>query len=186
MSALKNKVRSAYKRMSLREKLLSLLFLLVILLIWTNHWLGRVSVWNAQRNVTNIELQTQQQWLDQSDFFSQGLATALERVDPSKTYAAAQLSGHVDNLIRRSGLTRQADIDPVRTREGEIFNDHKLSVRLDPISIAQFIKLDNLLRQETPYINIQSVQIQKDRRNPEQLDVRYDINSFDLKDPNLQ
>lgn len=185
MNALKDKARGIYKRMSLREKLLCLLFLLVILFIWTNNWLGRLSDWNAQQKLTSIELQTQQEWLDRSDFFSEGLATALERVDPSKTYAAAQLSGHVDSLIRRSGLSGQADIDPVRTREGEIFNDHNLRVRLSRISIAQFIQLNNLLKQETPYINIQSVRIQKNRRNPEQLDVRYEINSFDLKDQNL-
>jgi len=183
MSPLKNKARALYKRMSLREKLLSLLFVLVILFLWANNWFGRLSEWNAQRQLTNVELTTQQQWLDRSDFFSQGLATALERVDPSKTYAAAQLSGHVDSLVRKSGL--QADIDPVRTREGEIFNDHNLRVRLSRISIAQLIKLNSLLKQETPYINVQSVQIQKNRRSPEQLDVRYEINSFDLKDPNL-
>ena len=184
MSALKDKTRAIYKRMSLREKLLTLLFLLVILFLWTNNWLGRVSEWNAQRTLTSVALETQQQWLDRSDFFDQGLATALKRVDPSKTYDAAQLSGRVDNLTRQISLSGQADIDSVRTREGEIFNDHNLRVRLSRISIAQLIKLNNLLKQETPYINIQSVRIQKNRRNPEQLDVRYEINSFDLKDQN--
>jgi len=185
MSTLPAKARQLYKRMSLREKLLALCFLVVLLLIWSNHWLDRVSEWNAQRRLTANQLATQQEWLDRSDFFAQGLATALERVDPSKTYAAAQLSGRVDSLVRQTGLSGQADIDPVRTRESEIFNDHNLRLRLSRISIAQLIKLNNLLKQETPYINIQSVRIQKDRRNPEQLDVRYEINSFDLKDPNL-
>jgi len=45
------------------------------------------------------------------------------------------------------------------------------------------IKLNKLLSQETPYINIQSVRITKNRRNPEELDVRFQINSFDLKNP---
>lgn len=185
MNALLAKTRRLYKRMSLREKLLSLGFLIVLLFIWTNNWLGRVSDWNAQRGLIATQLATQQEWLDRSDFFAQGLATALERVDPSKTYAAAQLSGRVDTLVRQTGLSVQADIDRVLTREGEIFNDHNLRLRLSGISIAQLIKLNNLLKQETPYINIQSVRIQKDRRKPEQLDVRYEINSFDLKDPNL-
>ena len=183
MSEFKDKLRALYKRMSLREKLLSLIFVIVILFLWSNSWLSRLSDGNAQRKLTRVELQTQQQWLDRSELFTEQLAVALERVDPSKTFAAAQLSGHVDNLIRRSGLT--ADIDPVRTREGEIFNDHNLRVRLGRISIAQLIQINKLLQKETPYINIQSVRIQKNRRNPMQLDVRYEINSFDLKDPNL-
>lgn len=185
MNALLAKARHLYKAMSLREKLLSLCFLLVLLFIWSNNWFDRMSGWNDKRNLTSVELATQQEWLERSDFFAQGLATALERVDPSKTYAATQLSGRIDSLVRRTGLSSQADIDRVFTREGEIYNEHQLPLSLDRISIAQFIKLNNLLRQETPYINIQSVRIQKNRRNPEQLDVRYEINSFDLKDPNL-
>ena len=183
MNALKDRSRALYKRMSLREKILSLLFVLVILLLWSNNWLSRLSDLNTQRELTGIELQTQQQWLDRSDLLTEKLAVALERVDPSKTFAAAQLSGKIDNLIRRSGLS--ADIDPVRTREGEIFNDHNLRVRLGRISIAQLVQINNLLQKETPYINIQSIRIQKDRRNPSQLDIRYEINSFVLKDPNL-
>ena len=182
MNTLKDRLRALYKRMSLREKILSLLFVLVILFLWSNNWLSRLSEWDAKRKLTVVELQTQQQWLDRSDQFTEQLAVALERVDPSKTFAAAQLSGHIDNLIRRSGLS--ADIDPVSTREGEIFNDHNLRVRLGRISIAQLIELNKLLQQETPYINLQSVRIQKNRTKPEQLDVRYQINSFDLKDPN--
>ena len=183
MNALKDRLRALYKRMSLREKLLSLLFVLVILFIWSNNWLSRLSEWDALRKLSGVELQTQQQWLDRSDLLTEQLTFALERVDPSKTYAAAQLSGHIDNLIRRSGLS--ADIDPVNTREGEIFNDHNLRVRLGRISIAQLIQINSLFQKETPYINIQSIRIQKDRRNPSQLDIRYEINSFDLKDPNL-
>lgn len=183
MNALKDKARSLYKGMSLREKLLTLMFVLVILALWTNNWTGRLSNWNAQRKLADVELTTQQQWLDRSDFYSAGLATALERVDPEKTKTATELSGSIDSLIRKAGLS--ADIDPVRTREGEIFNDHNLRVRLSRISIAQLVKLNNLIKAETPYINLQSVRIQKNRRNPEQLDVRYEINSFDLKDLNL-
>ncbi|MEC7236219.1 MAG: hypothetical protein VXV86_06020, partial [Verrucomicrobiota bacterium] len=180
---LKDKLCALYKRMSLREKLLSLLFVLVTLFLWSNNWLSRLSKLNTQRKLTEVELQTQQQWLDRSDLLTEQLSVALGRVDPSKTFAAAQLSGHIDNLIRSSGLS--ADIDPVNTREGEIFNDHNLRVRLGRISIAQLIQINSMLQKETPYINIQSIRIQKDRRKPSQLDIRYEINSFDLKDPGL-
>ena len=154
MNALMTRMRVLYKAMSIREKFLCLCFISVLLFIWSN---SSISV---------------------------GLNNALKLVDPSKTYAASQLSGKIDSLIRQTGLSNQADIDPVRTREGEIFNDHNLRVRLSRISIAQLIVLNKLLIQETPYINLQSVRIQKNRSNPEQLDVRYQINSFDLIDTN--
>ncbi len=186
MGAMIQKSKRLYQRMNVREKLLCLLFLAVLLLIWGNSWFTRASTWNDARKLAAVDLATQQQWLDRRDFYAQGLAQALERVDPAKTYSAAQLSGKIDSLLRQASLADKADIDPVRTRSGEIFNDHNLRVRLSRISIAQLILINKLLKQETPYINIQSVRISANRRNPEELDARLEINSFDLKNEALQ
>jgi hypothetical protein len=185
MSALIQKTQAFYKRTSLREKLLTLVFILVVVFLWAANWLNRASQWNDLRQAAAVDLQVQRQTLARADEFDQGLQRALERVDPSKTFAAAQLSGRVDSLLRNAGLSGLADIDPVRTREGEIFNDHNLRVRLSRISIEQLIDFNALLKKDTPYINLQSVRIAANRRNPEQLDVRFEINSFDLKDQPL-
>lgn len=186
MSALVNRSKRIYKRMTVREKLLCLLFILVFIFIWINSFLKRTSTWNDTRQSAAVQLATQSQWLERSDFYAEGLKLALERVDPSKTYSAAQLSGKIDSLLRQASLATKADMDPVRTREGEIFNDHNLRVRLSRISIAQLININSLLKQETPYINIQSVRINANRSKPEQLDARLEINSFDLKDETYQ
>ena len=45
------------------------------------------------RNLSATELATQQEWLERSSSISLGLNNALKLVDPSKTYAASQLSG---------------------------------------------------------------------------------------------
>lgn len=185
MSTSKQRLVSLYKKTTVREKLLTLVFIVVILALWANNLLGRYTAWNDARQQTSVELLTQQQWLDRSEQYEEGLQRALSRVDPSKTFAATQLSGQIDNLLRSSGLSAKADIDPVRTREGEIFNDHNLRVRLNRISISQLISFNQALKRNTPYINIESVRIAANRRNPEELDVRYEINSFDLKEGSL-
>lgn len=185
MSQLLVKGKQLYKATSLREKLLTLIFVLVVVFLWTDSWLGRLATWNELRQSAAVDLTTQQQWLERSDEFTEGLTRALERVDPSKTYQAAQLSGRIDALLRSAGLSGQSDIDPVLTREGEIFNDHNVRVELKRISIAQLIEFNNLLKKDTPYINTQSVRIGANRRNPEELDVRFEINSFDLKEQSL-
>jgi len=185
MRTVAKRIKSLYKRTSLREKLLTLVFILVVLFLWANNWLGRLSEWNDQRQFTANELEFQRQTLARGPEFAEGLKRALARVDPSKTYAASQLSGRIDSLLRSAGLSGRADIDSVRTREGEIFNDHNIRVRLDRISIDQLINFNALLKEDTPYINIQSVRIAANRRNPEELDVRFEINSFDLKEQSL-
>lgn len=170
-----------FKRLSLREQVLVLLFLLVILCIWGGDLLSRAGEWKDRHVEAKTELITQQQWLDRSEEYTIGLARSLERVDPEKTYSAAQLSGRIDALLRKAALAGSADIDPVKTREGEIFNDHDVRVRLSRISLAQFIQLNELFSKETPYINLTNLRVTKNRRNPEELDVRLEINSFDLK-----
>ena len=130
MNLLMNKISMLYKAMSIREKFLCLCFILVLLFIWSNNWLNRTYEWNMLRNLSATELATQQEWLERNSSISLGLSNALKLVDPSRTYAASQLSGKIDSLIRQTGLSNQADIDPVRTREGEIFNDHNLRLRL--------------------------------------------------------
>ena len=181
MRTLLLKTKHLFQRMTVREKLLTLVFLLVVLFLWGGNLLNRASEWNSQRQQAQADLFTQQQWLDRSDDYASELARALERVDPKKTYDGQRLSGRIDTLLRQVSLSASADIDPVKTREGEIFNDHNIRVRLNRISIAQLIRLNKLLSQETHYINLQSVRINKNRRKPEELDPRYPINSFDLK-----
>ncbi|MGB0743648.1 MAG: GspMb/PilO family protein [Opitutales bacterium] len=182
MSKIWDKVRAFYKRTSLREKLLTLAFILVILVLWGNNWLDRLSTWNDLRKFSANELEFQKTTLERGPEITNGLKRALARVDPDKTYDAARLSERVDSLLRSAGLSTKADIDPVRPREGEIFNDYNLRVRLNRVTIEELVKINALLKQDTPYINIESVRIAANRRNPEELDVRFEINSFDLKE----
>jgi hypothetical protein len=169
-----------FKRMSLREQFLALLFVLVVLSIWSGNCFKRYGQWmNAQKEASSV-LQTQQLWLDQADTYSAQATLAQERLDTALTFTATQLSGQIDKLLRQSQLSNLADIDPVRSREGEIFNEHTIRVRLKRINIKQLIELNKLLRQQTPYINQQSVRIAANRSKPEELDVRYEINSLEL------
>ena len=180
MRSFTHKAKRLFRRMTLREQVLTLLFILVLLFIWTGSIIQQGKTWNLNRRQVQSDLLVQQQWLDRADDYEASYKLALQRVDPQKTFAGAQLSEKVDSKLRQAGLSSSADIDPVKTREGEIFNDHTIRIRLKRISIAQLIQLNQLLRKETPYINTQSVQITKNRNNPEELDIRFVINSFDL------
>ena len=180
MNPLIQKVKHFFRRMTVREQLFSLIFILVILCLWTGSILKRGRAWNSSRQQAKSELMVQQQWLDRADDFESSYRLALKRVDPKKTFEGEQLSEKIDNILRQIGLSNSANIDPAQTRKGEIFNDHTIRVRLKRISIAKLIQLNELLRKETPYISIQSVRISKNKSKPEELDIRFVINSFDL------
>lgn len=180
MSSSSHKIKHFFKRMTIREQLLTLTFILVILFLWTGSVLKRGKTWNEERRMAQSDLLVQNQWLERADDYEASYNEALKRVDPKKTFAGPQLSGKIDAILRQTDLSSSADIDPVKTREGEVFNDHTIRVRLKRISIAKLIQLNKLLLKESPYINIQSVRITKNRNKPEELDIRFRINSFDL------
>ena len=180
MKAFLKKAKRLFRRMTVREQLLTLIFILVMLFIWSGSALKRSKAWDSDRRQAQSDLFVQQQWLERADDYENSYKLALQRVDPQKTFEGTQLSEKIDTILRKADLSGSADIDPVQTREGEIFNDHTIRVRLKRISISKLIQLNELLRKETPYINIQSVRITKNKNKPEELDIRFKINSFDL------
>ena len=180
MRSLLLKAKRLFRRMTVREQLLLLIFVLIILFLWTGNIYKRYKAWNSVWQQARSDLAVQQQWLERADDYENSYKEALKRVEPKKTFESRQLSGKIDSILRQTGLSSSADIDPVQTRKGEIFNDHTINVRLKRISIVKLIELNRLLRNESPYINIQSVQIRKNKNNPEELDIRFKINSFDL------
>lgn len=182
MKTLPHTLHRFLRRMTVREKALGFLFSFALILVWASSLQTRASEWNRSRRQVQTDLATQQEWLDRAGLYTKSLNEALERVDPSRTYAGSQLSGRIDNLLRKVGLAGSADIDPVRTREGEIFNDHNVRVRLNRVSIGQLIDFHKQLAQESPYINLRALRLSASRRSPEQLDARLEINSFDLKE----
>lgn len=180
MASFLPKAKYFFKRMTIREQLLALIFIFVMLFLWTGSILKRGKAWNEERQLAQSDLLVQNQWLERADDYETSYSKALKRVDPQKTFKGPRLSGKIDAILRQADLSNAADIDPVKTREGEIFNDHTIRVRLKRISIAKLIQLNELLLQKSPYINIQSVRITKNRNKPEELDIRFEINSFDL------
>lgn len=178
-------LQAVYKKRKLREKFLLQGFIIILILIWMQNLLGKTTAWNDQRKVASIELKTQQQWLDREVQYAEALEKALEKVEPSKTFSAAQLSGQVDSTIRSIQLETKTDIDPVQTRNGEIFNDHTMRLRLNSVSINQFMTLNENLKKHSPYISAKSIRITKNQRKPEAMNIRFEINSFDLKEKNI-
>lgn len=168
------------RRLTVREQLLSLLFVVVMLAIWAGSWLNRSGKWNDGRRTAAANLSEQALWLERAETYDRSARAVMEKLDSTKTFGATQLSGQIDRLLRESGLSTRADIDPVKSKQGEIFNEHTLRVQLKRTSIAQYVQFNERLLREAPYINQHRVQIKANRRNPEELDIRFEIASLEL------
>jgi hypothetical protein len=179
MSAFLIKVKYHFLRLSIREKSLFLLFVIVMLTIWLNAQLGQFHASLSLRQSIERDLAEQQLWLERADTIQHKLAEALALVDPSRTYSASQLSGRIDNLARANNLT--ADIDPVATREGQIFNNHRVRVRLNRLSPESLLAFTQSLHNESPYITLDRLRLNPNRASADTLDAQFEISSFELK-----
>jgi hypothetical protein len=168
------------QRLTVREQLLSLLFVFVMLAIWAASYIGRASAWNDTRKASSASLAEQALWLERAPVYEQSAREVMVKLDSSKTFGATQLSGRIDELLRKAGLSTIADIDPVKSKQGEIFNEHTLRVQIKRTSIIKYNQFNTLLLKEAPYINQQRVYIKANRRKPEELDIRFEIASLEL------
>ena len=64
---IKTDTKSLYKRLSVREKLLFLLFFSVILILWCSSLTRRMSELNHERKIAQFELSDQEQWIIQNE-----------------------------------------------------------------------------------------------------------------------
>ncbi len=150
-----------------------------MLFIWLNSQIEQYRELNNARSVTRANLAEQALWLEDSENIARRLTEALELVDPARTFSSVQLSGQIDGIARASRLT--ADIDAVNTREGLIFNDHRVNVRLSRIKLDRLINFTERLAGEAPYITLNRLRLVANRANPEELDAQFEITSFELK-----
>jgi hypothetical protein len=179
MNSFWHTLRLRFLRLTLREKSLFLLFVVVMLTIWLNAQLGQFQNTQSLRQSIERDLAEQQIWLKRAESIQLRLAESLALVDPSRTYSASQLTGRIDNLARASRLT--ADIDPVATRERQIFNNHRVRVRLNRLSPEALLSFTQRLHSESPYITLDRLRLTPNRASAETLDAQFEISSFELK-----
>lgn len=179
MKALLTSIQQRFLAFTTREKALFLLFVIVMLTIWLNAQLGQLNEIQSSRQSVERDLAEQRLWLERAESIQQNLAEALAMVDPSRTYSASQLTGRIDNLARASRLT--ADIDPVTTRQGQIFNNHRVRVRLNRLSPDALLSFTQSLHAESPYITLDRLRLTPNRASAETLDAQFEISSFELK-----
>ena len=60
-----------------------------------------------------------------------------------------------------------------------------MRLRTNSVSVNEFIKLNENLKKHSPYIAPKSIRISKNQRKPEAMNIRFEINSFDLKEKNI-
>lgn len=176
---MKAKLQQIYRSISLREKMLLAAFLWVLVFIWFVFSIDGIKTELSQWRMVTKVLTAQEQTLAMKDTVDAQLAESLQRFNPERTFDSASLVGRVDALARQNGVSH--DISTPNTREGDQFEFHTMRVTLRNTPIEKWLAFESALRSESPYINVESVRMSADQRNPDLLDGQFIIKSFELK-----
>jgi len=174
------KLKEVYRRMSLREKILLNAFLWVIVFIWFIFSLDGIQTEWKSWSTWSRNLQEQRDWLQLKTTVDSQLQESLQRFNPESTFDSASLVGRVDALARETGVSH--DISTPRTQQGDQFEFHTLRVTLRRTPMEKWLAFDARLRAESPYINLESVRLSADSRDPTQFSGQFILKSFELKD----
>lgn len=172
-------LRQLFERLSFREKLLLSLFVWVLLLLGLNSVTTNLRLAWLERKAHEATYQDYETRLQQEPLIAQLLTEAQARFDPEKTRDSAELTGHIDYLVNTSGLSPRNF--NTRTQPGDMFDWHEMSLSLGEAPLESLMRFVASIRREAPYINLEQVRLSADQRNPELVDARFLINSFELR-----
>ncbi len=173
------KLKKLYERITLREKILLVLFAWVVVFLWLGFYWSRMGQMFEDLDKVNSGLAHQKVWLNNEVSIGQRLAEAQKILDPKKTYARSRFIGRIDNLARETGASY--DVTNPTTQSGEIFNEHFLVVQFKDASLKNLIDFAQAIHEENPYLGIKQVKITPNRRDPNLLTAQFDVFALELK-----
>lgn len=174
-----NKLKKIYDRITLREKMLLVLFLWVVVFIWFGFYWSRISQRFEDIGKVKASLAYQKVWLNNEDSIAKRLEESRQILNPQKTYARSRFIGRVDGLARETGASY--DVTNPTTQSGEIFNEHSLVVQFKDASLKNLINFANAIHNENPYLGVKQVKITPNRRDPNLLNAQFDVIALELK-----
>ena len=172
-------LKGVFGGISLRERFLLLIFAWILLFFWATALLDRFGEEHTRYQRVAHDLSQQEQWFEERENIDRGLRTAMERLDPERTYNSTQLSGRLDAIARGANLN--FDIASPNTQESDIFSVHSIRVQVRRARIADLIAFDAAIKSEFPYLGLEGFQINAPTRDPRELDAVFQIFSFELK-----
>lgn len=177
------KIRSFFRRMTVREQFLLNAFIWVILIVCFFELLK----WNRDNmerhsNVSAI-LDEQKSVFEKKPTIDAELKDILERFDTTKTFDDSRLSAKVDEG-REIGLYPNFRIP--RKTSGDALQIYSVRVKLGRAPIDKILLYENMMRREYPYISVENIKLSADGRDPKLLNAEFIINSFALKQSSEQ
>ena len=163
----------------LREKILLLALVFVAAIMWLNAAIGRASDYRGNYKITTATLQRQKVMLDARESIEARATAAIRQLDPASTFDASRLQTELDTIAKAAGIANST-IGDARAEKTSQFSVNSAAINLRNVDYASTVKFYEELKKRTPYISIDSLQMQASAANVNQLTVQIKVSSVEV------
>ncbi|MDQ8187341.1 hypothetical protein [Pelagicoccus sp. SDUM812002] len=172
------KARRGFFKMTMREKVLALLFTLALVLVWGSWQLERQSLLQDQHWDAGIVEAGQENWLNEEPRHRATYESQKSAIDLTSLPSRDEVSGQIDALVRRFGFST-FDFSEPRTEVGAEMNFHTFQLVVQKATYSRIKNFTKTIKAELPYLSLDRVVIQAQERDDDFLNVRYVFKSIE-------
>ena len=170
--------RRRFFRMTLREKGLSLLFVVALVALWYSSQLKRHrSAW-ANIQLARSEASTQKAWLEQENRVREEYETLMAGIDLASLPTKDEVSSRIDAIVRRNGFT-QFSFSQARSEPFAELTFHSIPLTIEKITYEQARAFTQEVRSTLPSVSLERISIRPQARDDQFLDVSFQFKSIE-------
>jgi hypothetical protein len=155
---------------SRREKILVLLFLTVIVVIWFSNLSSRMESVTTQTKSLMANKKNQGQWLDNRQTIDTAYKSSLTRLTETSLPSRNEFAGQIDAMLRKYEFGFRTD--PPKTKVRNTISEHTVNVMIEKAAYYSLIEFTGEIKEQFPYVALEQLTVNPDRRNPALLDAR--------------
>lgn len=170
--------RIRFFRLSMREKLLMVLFIGALLGVWFSFQMERHGTAQYDIRVANNTAQNQAKEIADKESTAQQYDTLIKDINLSELPSVNEVNARIDDLIRKYGFA-DFKINTPRSSSGAPLSFHTFTIDLGKANYNRLIEFTNEIKTSLPYVSLQQITIQAQRRTPQFLDVKLELKSIE-------
>lgn len=172
------RMRRAFFKMTMREKVLALLFALALVFVWASWQLDRQSFLGRLHDDASSSEGDQANWLGEEERYRSTYESQKAAIDLEALPTRDEVSGQIDSLVRRSGFST-FDFGEPRTEKGAEMDFHTYQLYVQKVTYAKIKNFTRMIKTELPYLSLERIVIQAQERDDQFLNVRYFFKSIE-------
>ena len=166
----KYSLKPTFMARSRREKVLALLFLAVIVILWFSNLSTRVESVTMQTKSLMANKKNQGQWLESRQMIDSDYQSSLTLLTEASLPSRNEFAGQIDAMLRKYQFGFRTD--PPQTKVLNTISEHTVNVTIEKAGDSTLIEFTGEIKDQFPYVALEQLTLNPDRRNPALLDAR--------------